>query len=85
MGATRIEASVSDDDRQSMLGWLRAFNLERNGEFMYVDTIPFQAPAFYVSLGFQEVGRLVSWDSNGHDKIFFYKRLSVSDSPGQSN
>ena len=47
----------------------------RDCKFCYVDTMSFQTPGFYVSLGFDEVGRLVNWDSNGHDKIFFSKKL----------
>ena len=48
----------------------------RDCRFSYVDTMSFQAPGFYTSLGFDEVGRLADWDSNGHDKIFFSKMLS---------
>lgn len=42
----------------------------------YVDTMSFQAPDFYFSLGYKESGRLRNWDSHGHDKIFLTKTLN---------
>ena len=44
----------------------------------YVDTMSHQAPGFYEKLGYCEVGRLPDWDSHGHDKVFFFKQLSVT-------
>ena len=43
--------------------------------FSYVDTMCYQAPDFYTALGYLEVGRVPNWDSHGHDKIFYTKRL----------
>jgi len=43
--------------------------------YAYVDTSSYQAPQFYEKLGYSEVGRLRNWDSHGHDKIMFTKRL----------
>ena len=42
---------------------------------VYVDTMSYQAPEFYTSLGYTEVCRLEDWDSQGHDKLFYTKRL----------
>ena len=44
--------------------------------YAYVDTTSYQAPLFYEKLGYSEVGRLRDWDSHGHDKVMFTKRLS---------
>lgn len=43
--------------------------------FSYVDTMSYQAPGFYRKLGYRQAGRLPNWDSHGHDKFFFVKRL----------
>ena len=49
--------------------------MQRGCKFVYVDTMSYQAPRFYQSIGFREVGRLADWDSHGHDKVFFRKDL----------
>jgi predicted N-acetyltransferase YhbS len=43
--------------------------------YSYVDTMSYQAPGFYRKLGYRQVGRLADWDSHGHHKVFFVKRL----------
>lgn len=63
---------------RQLVGEAEKFAATRACEFSYVDTMSYQARGFYVSLGFEEVGRLVNWDSNGHDKIFFSKKLPSS-------
>ncbi|MCS7466516.1 GNAT family N-acetyltransferase [Stieleria sp. ICT_E10.1] len=147
MHEIQISRDGSDDQRQSMLSWLRAFNESENGDFMrslsagaeqpiflaaelddrivggldgvtihqwlkidlmavapefrrqgigrrlvdesiriarerdcrfaYVDTMSYQAPEFYLAQGFVEAGRLVNWDSHGHDKLFLSMELSA--------
>lgn len=52
-----------------------AMAARRGCQYSYVDTMAFQAPDFYSSLGYQESGRLQNWDSHGHDKIFLTKSL----------
>lgn len=48
--------------------------------FSYVDTMSYQAPGFYRNLGYRQAGRLRNWDSHGHDKFFFVKRLAPASS-----
>src|SRR6185436_14722405 len=43
--------------------------------YAYVDTMSYQAPAFYRKLGYRQTGALRDWDSAGHNKLFFVKRL----------
>lgn len=47
----------------------------RGCKYVYVDTMDFQAPGFYEKLGYEGVGRIEDWDSHGHAKLFFSKRL----------
>src|SRR5882672_5383935 len=47
----------------------------RGCRYAYVDTMSYQAPAFYRKLGYRRTGTLKDWDSAGHDKLFFVKRL----------
>lgn len=42
----------------------------------YLDTMDYQAPEFYRALGYQLAGQLENWDSQGHTKFLFTKRLS---------
>ncbi len=51
------------------------FASRRGCQYSYVDTMSYQAPAFYSELGYCESGRLKDWDSHGHDKVFFTKSL----------
>ncbi len=48
----------------------------RKCSFAYVDTMDYQAPEFYERLGYALAGRLENWDSHGHAKLFFTKRLA---------
>ena len=43
---------------------------------MWVDTFTFQAPGFYLKLGFVECGRITGYPP-GHDRIFFVKRFDA--------
>jgi GNAT superfamily N-acetyltransferase len=47
----------------------------RHCKYSYVDTFDYQAPDFYLKLGYQLVGKLENWDSHGHTKCFFTKQL----------
>jgi ribosomal protein S18 acetylase RimI-like enzyme len=51
----------------------------RGCEYAYLDTMDFQAPDFYCKLGYQIAGKIDNWDSQGHTKFFFTKRLKNSD------
>lgn len=42
---------------------------------IWLDTWTFQAPGFYLKLGFVECGRIKDYPP-GHDRIFFVKRFS---------
>lgn len=41
---------------------------------MFLTTHSFQAPSFYESLGFEEIGRIAGYPK-GHDQIFLRKKL----------
>ena len=43
--------------------------------YSYADTMDYQAPGFYERLRYDLAGRLDDWDSHGHAKLFFVKRL----------
>lgn len=44
----------------------------------YVDTMDYQAPEFYAARGYAVAGRIEDWDSHGHAKLFFTKRLATA-------
>jgi GNAT superfamily N-acetyltransferase len=72
--------AVSPDHRRQGVGRklveeAEAMAVHRGCQYSYVDTMSFQAPGFYFSLGYGEAGRLQNWDSHGHDKIFMTKTL----------
>jgi GNAT superfamily N-acetyltransferase len=48
---------------------------QRGCKYAYVDTMEYQAPAFYERQGYAIAGRLDDWDSHGHAKFFLTKRL----------
>lgn len=41
----------------------------------FVDTMGFQSPDFYPRLQYQLAGKLENWDSHGHGKYLYTKRL----------
>lgn len=47
----------------------------REIENIMVDTFSFQAPKFYESLGFSEIGRYEDYFVKGVDKIFYHKKV----------
>lgn len=47
----------------------------RGCKYAYVDTMEYQAPQFYQAHGFGIVGEIPDWDSRGHAKLYFSKRL----------
>jgi GNAT superfamily N-acetyltransferase len=49
--------------------------LTRGCRYAYLDTMSYQAPAFYERLGYSVAGKLENWDSHGHTKFFFTKAL----------
>lgn len=50
--------------------------ITRGCRHAYVDTMEYQAPAFYEQLGYEVSGRLPNWDSHGHAKVFLTKLLT---------
>lgn len=50
--------------------------ISRGCRYAYADTMEYQAPGFYQRLGYQLAGKLEDWDSHGHAKFFFVKRLA---------
>jgi len=72
--------AVSPSHRGQGLGSLLVHEAEalacgRGCRYAYVDTMSYQAPAFYRKLGYRQTGQLKDWDSAGHAKLFFVKRL----------
>ncbi|KJZ11249.1 histone acetyltransferase [Marinomonas sp. S3726] len=49
--------------------------IKRGAINMFLDTYSFQAPEFYESAGYQEVGRFADYPKAGVDKIFYQKHL----------
>lgn len=47
----------------------------RGCRYVFLDTMSYQAPGFYRKLGYQQAGQIDDWDSHGHSKFFFTKRL----------
>jgi GNAT superfamily N-acetyltransferase len=73
--------AVREDLRRRGLGRLLVQQAEiealrRGCCYAYLDTMEFQAPEFYRRLGYEKAGVLPDWDSHGHSKFFFIKRLS---------
>ena len=62
-----------------LLAAAEAEALVRGCRYGYVDTMEYQAPAFYQKLGYQIAGRLEDWDSHGHAKLFLVKPLRRKD------
>ncbi|RYD85617.1 MAG: N-acetyltransferase [Verrucomicrobiaceae bacterium] len=74
--------AVSPDHRRQgvgrkLVGEAESMAAQRGCQYSYIDTMSFQAPDFYFSLGYEESGRLRNWDSHGHDKIFLTKTLKA--------
>jgi ribosomal protein S18 acetylase RimI-like enzyme len=42
----------------------------------FVDTMDYQAPRFYLRLGFEIAGEIPNWDSHGHVKYYLTKELA---------
>ena len=59
-------ALLADAERQAV---------ERGCRYAYVDTMEYQAPAFYQARGFKIVGEIPDWDSQGHRKFHLSKQL----------
>jgi GNAT superfamily N-acetyltransferase len=59
-----------------LLAAAEAEAVARGCRYVYVDTMDYQAPIFYSKRGYEAAGRLEDWDSHGHSKCFFVKRLA---------
>ena len=71
---------VAESARRSGIGRRLTEMAEREAAYRgcrhaYLDTMDYQAPEFYLKLGYQITGRLDDWDSHGHTKFFFTKQL----------
>lgn len=49
--------------------------IARGCEYVYVDTMEYQAPRFYLAHDFRIVGQIPDWDSRSHTKLYLTKRL----------
>ena len=75
--------AVSPERRSQGLGAALLAEAERQAiargcTYAYVDTMDYQAPRFYQAHGFNIVGEIADWDSHGHTKFYFSKRLKIS-------
>jgi ribosomal protein S18 acetylase RimI-like enzyme len=73
--------SVVEDMRRSGIGRrlmaaAEAEAIARGCSNSFVDTMDYQAPGFYEKLGYCVAGKLEDWDSHGHCKYFFTKKLN---------
>ena len=59
----------------SMLELAEREAFSRGCRYSFVETMEFQAPGFYRRHGYDEVASIPDWDSHGHSKFFFTKRL----------
>ena len=48
----------------------------RGCRHVYVDTMEYQAPHFYLRQGFRIAGEIANWDSRGHAKYYLTKELA---------
>jgi GNAT superfamily N-acetyltransferase len=53
----------------------------RGCRHVYVDTMEYQAPHFYLRQGFTIAGEIPDWDSRGHLKYYLTKELAAHQSP----
>ena len=49
--------------------------VKRGCRIAFVDTMDFLAPGFFQKLGYQNVGEVADWDSQGHARLLFTKHL----------
>jgi ribosomal protein S18 acetylase RimI-like enzyme len=55
---------------RAMMDDIIALAKERNCQTIWVDTLAYQAPAFYEKLGFRESGRVTGY-RGPHDRVFY--------------
>lgn len=70
------------ENRQQGLGTklirtVEQYATEQHCRLVMVDTLSFQAPEFYKKLGYDVYGTIPDF-IDGHDRIFFMKRLDVT-------
>jgi ribosomal protein S18 acetylase RimI-like enzyme len=73
--------SVAADSRRRGLGvrlvaLAESEAIRRGCKYSFADTMDYQAPEFYRKLKYNAAGRIEDWDSHGHAKFFFVKKLS---------
>lgn len=59
----------------ALLAEAERIGVERGCLYAYADTMAYQAPRFYEAAGYALAGMLHDWDSHGHAKHFYTKRL----------
>lgn len=72
--------AVHPDSRSQGIGTALLAEAERQAmargcKYIYVDTMEYQAPRFYLAHGFTTAGEIPDWDSHGHSKLHLWKRL----------
>lgn len=60
----------------AMLARAERIAVERGCRYAFVDTMEYQAPDLYSRSGYSIAGRIPDWDSHGHAKFYFTKRLN---------
>ncbi len=60
---------------QKLMAAAEREGVDRKCKYAFLDTMDYQAPAFYQKLGYEIAGALKDWDSQGHTKYFLVKSL----------
>jgi GNAT superfamily N-acetyltransferase len=77
----KLSIMAVDPERRSrgigsaLLARAERIGVERGCRYAFVDTMEYQAPDFYGRSGYSIAGQIPDWDSHGHAKFFFTKRL----------
>ena len=49
----------------------------RGCRYVYLDSMDYHAPSFYAARGYECAGTIEDWDSRGHTKFYFTKRIGA--------
>ncbi len=83
----RISIMAVDPERRSqgigaaLLAEAERLAIARGCKYVYVDTMEYHAPRFYLAHGFSIAGQISDWDSRGHSKLYLSKQLMGTAGP----
>ena len=70
-----VEAHRRSGVGSTLLARAEAIAVERGCRYSFLESMDYQGTSFYPTCGYEAVGVLEDWDSSGHAKVFFTKRL----------